>query len=159
MNSLTVTLEAPAKLRAEGEEMMIEHYREMGLPGDLCIDWPALGKLYRDGVMFSFGFRKNRKLIGYAVVMAQPALFNTRIKRGDGQALYLDPEHRGEGNLETLLFHVEGVLKHRGVSSLSWSVSPTEVGRGPKCETKVGELMAGFDYRLAAETWMKPLEG
>ena len=156
---LLITLDPPNKLRVEGEELMIEHYREMKLPGVLSLNWPALGKMYRDGSLFPFGVRKGGELIGYAIVVVSPMLFNQSMKWGWCEALYLDPAHRGQGHMREMTEFVEGALKPWGVHILSFSVSPRAICRGAEDDAKVGELLGAMAYAQTAEIWSKRLEG
>lgn len=156
---LLITLDPPNKLRVEGEELMIEHYREMKLPGVLNLNWPGLGKMYRDGVLFPFGVRIDGELIGYVIVVCQPMLFNQSMKWGWCEAIYLDPEHRGKGYMPEMTRFVEAALKPWGVHILSFSVSPRTICREGKDDAKVGEMLGALDYVQTAEIWSKRLEG
>jgi GNAT superfamily N-acetyltransferase len=153
-----ITVEAPHKLISDGEDLMIDHYREMGLPGVLALDRAQLGRLYQDGVMFPFALRDDGKLIGYAIVEAYPALFNRNLRRAWCEAVYIVPERRGEGLARALVEHVEGFMKAWGIRHISFEVSSTPVLRGDAETAKVGEILASLGYRGTGESWSKRLE-
>lgn len=155
----TVTMEAPHKLIADGEDLMIDHYGEMGLPGVLSLNRAQLDRLYQDGVLFPFALREDRKLVGYAIVEAYPTLFNQNYRRAWCEAIYIAPERRGEGLARKLVEHLEGFMRHWGVRHISFQVSSEPILRGEGETAKVGALLAGMDYGLSGETWSRRLEG
>lgn len=159
MSRFAILLDTPARLIASGEELMIEHYREMGLPGVLSLDVGALGMAYTAGTLFPFALREDGELVGYAIVTASPTLFNKHLRRAWCEAIYIKAERRGEGLARSLAEHVEGFMKAWGVRHVSYTVSPEPILRGDAETAKVGQILAGLGYAHDGEVWSKRLEG
>lgn len=154
-----IELESPHKLIADGEDLMIEHYGEMGLPGVLSLDRAQLGRMFQDGVLFPFALRDGGALIGYAIVQAFPTLFNKNYRRAWCEAIYIAPDRRGEGLARRLVEHVEGFMHTWGVRFIDFNVSALPVLRGDAETAKVGDILARMGYGQSGETWTRRLEG
>ena len=107
------------KVKDEAADLLQKHWEEIALNKErikLNPDWDAYSKFYKAGHLGIYTARKNDKLIGYFVVIA-----NTNPHYKDhlfavNDIIYLDPEYRKGFVGIKLIKYAEKDLKNLGVS-------------------------------------------
>ena len=120
--NFTFQRESIASVREEGEVLLQAHWEEIALNKSkikLNPDWDAYGMLEEYGRLGLYTARKEGKLVGYFVVIAEKSIHYKDHIFAANDIIYLDPEHRkGFLGLKLIRF-VEEELKSMGVSVLT----------------------------------------
>lgn len=91
------------------------HYKEVAPYSDieLKVNWENYLKLEQAGVLKTYGIRKDKKLIGYAIFFVSPSLEYSDSLQATMNNIFIHPDHRGQG-LDFISFCDEQ-LKNIGV--------------------------------------------
>lgn len=114
--------------------LMRAHAIEVGLTGDLNVDWFGMGGLESSGALILLGAWADEQLVGYAVSWMSREPFASR-RIAHGGAIYVAPSHRRHGLAQRLLAESEARARSAGCASIVWH-SPGESRLGAVVERR-----------------------
>jgi len=122
---LSLATETLARVRADAEPLLRQHYEEIALYKErvpLAPDWGRYEHLEATRSLPIYTARRDGRLIGYSVFLLSYHLHYVHTLVAANDILYLDPEHRKGTTGIKLIKYSEAELKKLGVDRILWHV-------------------------------------
>ncbi len=126
---VNITRGSVAIVKAEGQELLHEHYLELTKHKEvvkLAPDWEAYEGLEAAGKLMSLVVRAEGVLVGYAAFLIGPHLHYRDLFVAVNDVLFLKAEYRGSTGVR-LIKAVEDLMQKLGVQKILWHAKPGTV--------------------------------
>lgn len=158
----TIAFERLDDLLADGlEEMLFEHWQEVGLDHDavpLAPDWDKYHRLEREGMFRVIAVRISGVLVGYSAWLICPSLHYRHTIHALNDYFWLAPECRRGWAGVRFFRDVEALIRGVGAAKIMYHTKP-HVLLGAGRHGTVGKILLRLGYRFDEECYSKLLQG